>query len=75
LRETEMRLHFGSVLADGAPLPDFGIVQDDEKVRLPHWATPEALENFRLEEAEERRLRQEAVLERRRLLHSGGNGR
>lgn len=70
-----MRLHFGSVLADGASPPDFGIVQDDEKVCLPHLTTPEALENFRLEEAEERRLRQEAVLERRPLLHSGEIGR
>lgn len=65
LRETEMRLHFGSVLSDKAPLPEFDIVQDEENVRLPPWATPEGLEKIRLEEvkeAEEMRLKREAIL-------------
>ena len=53
LREAEMRLHFGSVLTEDAPMPKFGIVQNDENVRIPHWATPEALERFRLEEQRE----------------------
>ena len=48
VRETEMRLHFGSVLSDGTPLPDFGVVQDDERIPLPHWATPEGLEKNRV---------------------------
>ena len=50
LRETEMRLHFGSVLAEGAPLPNFGVVQNDDVVRLPPWATPEGREKIRLQE-------------------------
>lgn len=58
-----MRLHFGSVLSEDAPLPDFGIVQNDENVRIPHWATPEALEQFRLEEEGKAEERREAVLE------------
>jgi hypothetical protein len=44
LRGAEMRLHFGSVLSDGVPVPSFGIVQDDKTVSLPPWATLEGLE-------------------------------
>ena len=49
LREAEMRLQFGSVLSEDTPMPNFGIAQNDENVRMPHWATPEALEQFRLD--------------------------
>jgi len=78
LRESEMRLHFGSLLSDSTPAPDFGIVQDDEKIRLPPWATPEGLEKTRLEEekeAEEILLKREAILARRRILYGEGCGR
>jgi hypothetical protein len=78
LRETEMRLHFGSVLSDDAPLPEFDIVQNDENVCLPPWATLEGLEKTRLEEekeAEEMRLKREAILERRRILYGEDYGR
>lgn len=46
LRETEMRLHFGSVLPNDAALPEFGIIQNDENVCLPPWATPEGIEKM-----------------------------
>lgn len=68
LRETEMRLHFGSVLSGDTPLPDFGVVQDDERISLPHWATPEGIEKNRVRiENEERKseLRQQALSEGR----------
>lgn len=48
VRKTEMRLHFGSVLSDNTPLPGFGVVQDDERIPLPHWATPDGLEKIRV---------------------------
>ena len=74
LREAEMRLHFGLVLSEDAPMPDFGTVQNDENVQIPHWATPEALEQFRLEEEREAEERRVAVLERRRLLFGENHG-
>jgi len=48
LRETEMRLQFGSVLLDDEPLPNFGVVQDEKRITLPHWATPEGIERTRV---------------------------
>lgn len=68
LRETKTRLHFGSALSDDAPLPDFGVVQDDERVSLPHWATPEGIEKnrVRIENEEQKfQLRQQAFREGR----------
>lgn len=68
LRETEMRLHFGSVLSDDTPLPDFGVVQDDERIPLPHWTTPEGIEKTRVRIETENilvELRQKALREGR----------
>lgn len=68
LRKTEMRLHFGSVLSDDTPLPDFGVVQDDERIPLPHWATPEGLERARVRIENENKMvemRQKALREGR----------
>ena len=68
LRETEMRLQFGTVLSDDTPLPDFGVVQDDDRVPLPHWATPEGREKTRVRIETENilvELRQKALREGR----------
>ena len=79
LRETEMRLHFGLVLSEDGSLPEFGIVQNDEKVPLLHWATPEGIEKIRIQaekdmqaerEAAEARLEQ-IIRERRRRRSRG----
>lgn len=72
LRKTEMELHFGYIASAEMPAPAFGVVQDDKAISLPSWATPEGLEEIRLEiarEAEELRLRHEAMLERRRAMY------
>jgi len=82
LRETEMRLQFGSVLASGAPVPTFGIVQDDEAIPIPHWAPPEGLEQTRIHDekgakaVEEARPKIQARLEQgHRFLYGQGDGR
>lgn len=51
-----MRLHFGAVLSGNVLLPDCGVVQDDERIPLPHWATPEGLEKVRARTEEERQV-------------------
>lgn len=68
LRKTEMRLHLGSIKCDDEVLPDFGVVQDDETIGIPPWATPECLEKTRIEEEKEN---EEA---RRRLFYGQAYG-
>lgn len=73
LRKTEMQLHFGYIVSAEMPAPRSGVVQDDKAISLPPWATPEGLgETAR--EAEELRLRREAMLERRRALYEFDQG-
>jgi hypothetical protein len=55
-------------LLDDTPLPDFGVVQDDERISLPHWATPEGIERNRVRIENEKQkfeLRQQALSEGR----------
>lgn len=74
LRRTEMELHFGYVLSADKPVPGYGVVQNDEAISLPHWATPEGIEEIRLEiarEAEELlRFQRGTMLERRMALYN-----
>ena len=50
LRELELRLHVGTMVAIGRePWPPFAIRQDDEAIRIPPWSTDEGLAEGRVE--------------------------
>lgn len=57
LRRGELQLHFGKRVAFGIePVPPYGIQQNDHKVSIPPWATPEGIRKFDLARPEEARL-------------------
>lgn len=57
LRHRELQLQFGDSVANGdEAVPPYGIQQNDHKVSMPPWGTPEGVRKFDLARAEEARL-------------------